>query len=107
MPVIILENKTLKLEFDTRNGALVRLTSKLTGWELLNRPRLGLSFRMMLPLPGKRNNDVLGEKQAVTAFKIGKNKKELTFVWDGVNSEFGGHHKIKVTIKIKQALCVQ
>ena len=101
MPVIILENKTLKLEFDTRNGALVRLTSKLTGWELLNRPRLGLSFRMMLPLPGKRNNDVLGEKQAVTAFKIGKNKKELTFVWDGVNSEFGGHHKIKVTIKIK------
>ncbi len=101
MPVVTLENKTLKMEFNTVNGALTRLTSKVTGWELLNRPQLGLSFRMMVPLPGKRNNDVIGEKQAVTSCLVAKNKKEITFVWDGVTSEFGGFHKIKVTIKIK------
>ena len=34
-----------------------------TGWEILARPHLGLSFRLLVPLPVQRDNPVFGEKQ--------------------------------------------
>lgn len=100
MSTFILENKTLTLEFDSEFGTLVGLSSKLTGWEILNRPHLGLSFRLLLPLPGRRNNPVFGEKQKLTSLEIAGDGRGATFVWDGVTSEFGGLHSFRLTAHV-------
>lgn len=50
---ITLRNKWLTAVFAEENGALVSLVHQTTGWQLLGRPELGLSFRMLLPLPDR------------------------------------------------------
>jgi len=67
---IALENSNLRLEFDPRSGALTHIQAVQTGWNLLDRPGLGLSFRLLVPLrdskdwcdPAPCNNPVNGEK---------------------------------------------
>lgn len=91
MTVITLQNASLRLEFSRATGALVGLTAVETGWQLLNRPTLGLSFRLLVPLAEeRRNNPVFGEKQTVTSVAVGADGRSATFVWDGVTSELGG-----------------
>ena len=48
----VLENESLRAEFDDRNGALVSLVNKTTGWNFIPRPELGQSFLMLVPLDG-------------------------------------------------------
>ena len=69
MSTFVLANDTLRLEFDRDTGALVDVATADGGWQLLDRPQLGLSFRLLVPLPGRRNNPVLGEKQRLTTSK--------------------------------------
>ena len=45
-----LETASLVLKFDRRSGSLCSLYSKASDWEILNRPHLALSWRLMLPL---------------------------------------------------------
>lgn len=104
MDTFTLKNDTLSLEFDRSNGALIGLTAVKTGWQILNRPHLGLSFRFMLPLPGRRNNNVYGEKQPVTTAEFIPDQNLAIFSWDGITSEYGGNHDIKVTLKIHLTL---
>jgi hypothetical protein len=109
MSTFILENETLRLEFAPETGALVGITAVQTGWQILNRPHLGLSFRLLVPLrpqsdwhiSGQRNNTVNGEKQKVTSIEITDDHRSATFVWDGVTSEHGGELNIKVTLDVK------
>lgn len=42
MEAIVLKNSNLRLEFGPSSGALIRLVSLKTGWEILSRPHLGL-----------------------------------------------------------------
>lgn len=104
---IVLENENLRLTFDPTNGALVGITAVQTGWEILNRPQLGLSFRLLVPLrgsadwhsTGQRNNVVHGEKQTLTALEVDE-PHGAAFTWDGVQSETGGFLNIKVTLRV-------
>src|SRR3954452_25462985 len=98
MTPVILENETLRLEFDPTNGALTRLVAVETGWEILSRPHLGLSFRLLVPLNSQRDNPVYGEKQKVTHTEQTNNS--VTFTWGLVTSEHGGTHNIKLTLQI-------
>ena len=100
MSTFVLENETLRLEFDYETGALVGLTAAESGWQILNRPHLGLSFRLMVPLPERRNNPVLGEKQQVASIELSDDGRNATFVWNGVESELGGPLDIKLTLKV-------
>jgi len=100
MDNIILENETLHLEFNRRNGSLVGVTAVRTGWQILNRPHLGLSFRLMLPLPGRRDNPAFGEKQAAPYIDVAADGRSATFVWDGVTSEYGGPHAVLLTQQV-------
>jgi hypothetical protein len=101
MKPLILENKTLRLEFDRQTGAVVGLTALPTGWEILNRPELGLSFRLLVPLSEeRRNNPVFGEKQKVSAVEITPDDRTILFTWDGVTSEIGGPLPIKLTLSV-------
>lgn len=101
MDTFVLDNGNLRLEFDRSNGALIGLTAVKSGWEILNRPHLGLSFRLMIPLPRRRNNPVFGEKQPVTSIEVSPDNRTAVFVWDGVTSEYGGKHDIKLTLKVQ------
>ena len=101
MNTIVLQNKTCKLEFDRSNGALIGLSAVESDWKLLDRPQLGLSFCLLLPLEGRRNNKVLGELQKAASITPAPDKSMLTIVWDGVTSQFGGQHDIVLTATIK------
>ena len=57
MELARLETKNLRLEFDKNNGSLVGIYSKVSNWNVIKRPELGMSWRMMLPLEDKRNNE--------------------------------------------------
>lgn len=94
MAPIILENDLLKATFAEDNGALLELVGKTTGWRIQNRPELALSFRLLAPLPGRRNNPVRGEKQKLSAYELSADGRELTLTWSGLESEHGGRLEI-------------
>ncbi len=98
MTPLILENETLHLEWNPANGALTKLYAVQTDWKLLDRAHLGLSFQLLLPLPGRRNNLVLGEQQTLTSATMQEN--QITFVWEEIRSQYGGQHPIKVVMEV-------
>src|SRR5579859_7809749 len=97
MSDIILENAALRLRFAADTGRLIELVAVETGWRVLDRPGLGLSFRLLLPIPGRRNNPVYGESQPIAALTLDPDGRGLTIVWNGVTSLYGGLHDIAVT----------
>ena len=103
MTPIVLANDTLRLEFDRITGALVNLATADGTWPILDRPRLGLSFRLLVPLPGRRNNNVLGEKQQLTNLELDPDGRRALFTWEGVTSELGGPLDIGVTLEVQVA----
>jgi hypothetical protein len=100
---IVLGNANLRMVFDGENGALKGMTAVKTDWEIIRRPELGLSFRFLLPLPGRRNNPVFGEKNMLSDYSHDAREKKVVFIWDSVESEYGGRHKIKVQLTV--SLC--
>lgn len=111
MDTIFLENDNLRLQFDRRNGALTGMTALPSGWKILDRPELGLSFRLLVPLRDQkdwhtpsdrpRNNYVEGEKQTLSSFTITSNGQQIEFGWENVVSEKAGQLPIKVTIVVR------
>jgi len=101
MKTFTLANDNLVLEFNRANGALVRCSSVRTGWKILDRPSLGLSFRLLLPLSEeRRDNPVHGESQALAALDVAADGRGATLTWEGVTSEHGGRHAITLTLKV-------
>jgi hypothetical protein len=97
----VLANDTLRLEFERATGALVHVASADGAWQLLDRPQLGLSFRLLVPLPQRRNNNVLGEKQPVSSVAVAPDGRSARFIWNGVTSELGGPLDIGVTLDVQ------
>ncbi|MDE3181439.1 MAG: hypothetical protein KGM47_17485, partial [Acidobacteriota bacterium] len=60
---LTLDDSDLRATFDQATGALTGIEYKPTGWQLLRRPDLGVSFRMQAPLPGRHDNFILGQRQ--------------------------------------------
>lgn len=93
---VVLQDKNLLVSFNSASGALIRLSSKATGWAFERRPELGVSFRLHAPMPERRDNFVLGQKQkAVEVKKL--NESQIEIVWDNLISENGGVLPIKFT----------
>ena len=101
MSTFVLANDTLRLEFERTTGALVHVASADGTWQLLDRPQLGLSFRLLVPLPQRRNNNVLGEKQPVSSVAVAPDGRSARFTWNGVTSELGGPLDIGVTLDVQ------
>lgn len=88
-PELVLEDDALLVAFDQHSGALTRLHRKSTGWAIQRRPELGLSFRLLAPISGRRDNFVLGPKQvAARAERVSGH--EARFEWKNLLSEHGG-----------------
>lgn len=79
---LVLGNENLKAIFDSENGALLSFTSKQTGWHIQRRPELALSFELLVPVPEKRNNPVLGNRQKLASAVVSADKKSITFTWN-------------------------
>jgi hypothetical protein len=103
MDDVVLENEALRLRFARQTGSLIEVVARQTGWRVLDRPELGLSFRLLVPLPGRRNNPVYGERQAPPTLTVGADGQSLTLVWQGVESLYGGHHDVTVTEEVRLA----
>ena len=100
MELITLENSELRLTFARETGALVGFTDKLSAWEIINRPQLGLSFQLLIPLDKRRNNPVFGERQRVASACVSPGGDAVVFSWDSVTSAYGGEHAVALTLSV-------
>ncbi|MFD4944627.1 DUF6259 domain-containing protein [Streptomyces sp. NPDC058409] len=93
----------IQLAIDRCTGALARVESIETGWCVTDRPELAAGFRLLIPLPGRRNNLAYGERQDPPEIQPGPSGDEITLSWRQVRSEHGGEHPIGVTLRISVA----
>ena len=84
-----LQDDQMLVMFDDKSGALTRLEDKTTHWIVERRPELGVSFRLFAPLPERRWNPVLGQKQRVMEIKK-ISDREVRLQWNNLTSENGG-----------------
>ncbi len=86
---VVLQDKEVLAAFDASSGALTGFRRKSTQWAVQRRPELGISFRLLAPLPHRRDNFVLGQKQrAVEVKKISDHQVRIE--WKDLVSEHGG-----------------
>ena len=86
---VVLQDRMLLVAFDAQSGALTRMERKSPRWAIQRRPELGVSFRLFVPLPHRRDNFVLGQKQrAVEVKKLSDHQVRLE--WKNLISEHGG-----------------
>ncbi|MDR3217699.1 MAG: hypothetical protein LBU22_01750 [Dysgonamonadaceae bacterium] len=84
---LILENNLLKAEFDVKNGSLIQLVNKATGWKIVDRASLGQSFELLVPLSDTdiRFNVVKGIEQKPPV--IEKQTGGIVFNWSGLSAK--------------------
>lgn len=101
---LVLENDELRAEFSRDTGALVRLVAKRTNWEIHRRAQLGRSFRLLVPVPERRNNPVLGERQPPPEVTHDATRNKITFTWNRLRSEHAGEMEIRfaATVQLTQ-----
>lgn len=86
---VVLEDREVLLAFDPDSGALTHFQRKSTEWAIQRRPELGISFRLLAPLPHRRDNFILGQKQhAVGVKKL--SDRQVRIEWKNLVSEHGG-----------------
>ena len=86
---IILEDSELLASFNRSNGALMRLFRKQSGWDVNRRPEFAMSFRLLAPLPHRRENYVFGQNQRLVSVTKSSDQS-IEFVWKDLTSEHGG-----------------
>jgi hypothetical protein len=91
---LVLENSGIRAEFDPRNGALLSLVGKASGWHFQKESRWARTFSLLVPLSDRRNNPVVGMEQAPPVVEKSADGKRITFRWNGVTSQHGGAHDI-------------
>ncbi len=87
MKTIELTNDTLTASFDEDSGALVALTSRATGWNLIGPPEAGRAFALLAPATTKRSVFVFGEDNAVK--QVSHESNTVTFTWERPVDSFG------------------
>ena len=96
---VALQDSEFLVAFDAATGALTRMEHKPTNWIVERRPALGAAFRMLVPIPGRRANFVLGQKQkAASVEKISDSRVRI--VWKDLVSELGGVLPITLTATV-------
>lgn len=93
-----LANDTLELTLDRSSGALTGMRLRDGSWTVLARPWLGRSFRLLVPLPSRRHNQVDGLDQEPARFDACEGA--VRFHWDRVRSRHGGEHPIAVHLTV-------
>ena len=100
MKTIILKNKEILAEFDSRTGALLRLESRKTKWRIQDRRELGLSFKMQVPIPDRNNNLIIGTEQELDCYEVNKDEGTLVFDWKKLKPQYCNELDISLQIII-------
>lgn len=100
MTDLTLQSDTLTAVFDGKTGALKRLKSNLTGWDIIRRPELALSFKLQVPVPGHANNLVFGHEHAAREIRLAPDGKALTIVWERLNSQYAADLDIRIAARV-------
>jgi hypothetical protein len=96
---VVLQDSEFLVAFDPASGALTRMEHKPTQWTVERRPALGASFRMLVPIPNRRANFVLGQMQkAASVEKVSESQVRLQ--WKDLVSEHGGALPITFTATV-------
>lgn len=96
---VVLQDQDLLVAFDPTTGALTRMDHKATRWTIERRPALGVSFRMLAPMPDRRTNFIVGTKQkAASVEKISDSQVRL--VWKDLVSDHAGTLPIVFTATV-------
>jgi hypothetical protein len=98
---VVLQDSELLVAFDRASGALTRMEYRPAHWTIERRPALGGSFRLLAPLPGRRDNFVLGHKQKAVEVKK-TSDHEVEMLWENLVSEHGG--VLPITVKVVVSL---
>lgn len=80
-----LENENILAEFDPGSGALIHFENKQTGWTIAQRPALGQSFEMLVPLKEKRFHLIKGIQQKNPT--IAQTGNSISFQWQSLQSK--------------------
>jgi len=94
---VVLEDSVVKAVFDKNSGRLVLLINKKTGWEIQRRGYLSRSFRLAVPIPGRRDNCIYGERQQLCKAEISNNNRKITFTWNKLINDCGKELDIEFT----------
>lgn len=89
-------NGQIAIRFDPATGSLVGLRNLLTGTELIAEPRLGESFRLLIPLPGYVANYAYGTEQPPPAIEL--REREAVLRWPEVTTS-NGRFAVGVTMR--------
>lgn len=92
--------KGVRLAVDRHTGAIAQLESAETGWRVQDRPELAAGFRLLIPLPGRRNNLAYAEQQEPPEIQQ-VTSSEIALSWRQVRSQHGGIHPIGVQQRIR------
>lgn len=87
-PEVVLQDSGILIAFDSQTGAITRMVHTPTQWTIERRPELGVSFRLLAPLPDQRANFILGSRQR--AAKVEKTSdSQVRIQWQNLMSEDG------------------
>lgn len=93
---VVLEDSEFLIAFDPSSGALTRMEHKPSNWLIERRPALGMSFRMLVPIPNRRANYIYGQKQkAASVEKF--SETQIRLLWKNLLSEHAGELPITFT----------
>ncbi len=96
---IILKNNRVHIEFSRENGSLVKAVNLDTKWNLIAQKKLAGLFRLLVPVPGCRNNKVFSQQlKNCVAEKI--SDTEVAFRWHGVTGDHSGPLDIHVAVNV-------
>ena len=82
--VEVVETPICRLRLDRRNGNLVGIAWKSPSLEVIQEPRLGENFRLLLPRPGYEANYFTSTEQHVS--RIEKTADGVTCVYEGLSN---------------------
>ncbi len=105
---ILVQNDSLRIELARATGALVRVECPRTGWRVLDREAVGLSFRLLVPTrpaqdwhtAGRRNVIADGLRQSAPRVEEASAGKGAVFVWDRLALSNGEEVPISVRCQV-------
>jgi hypothetical protein len=86
---VTLENESLKAVFDKKTGRMVSFINKKTNWQIQGRGYLSRSFRLAVPMPGRKDNCIYGERQELRNVELLNDNKKITFTWNKLRCDCG------------------
>ena len=96
---VVLQDRQMLASFNSRTGALTRLEYKTTHWHVQRRSAFAGTFRILVPLKGRRDNWILGSMQhGAIVRKVNANKIEIQ--WRHLISQHAGTLPITFTATV-------